>query len=337
MQVGHRSIDRPVLERIARAYYPGRTGQIVGVPKEGHIITRRDPTVKYMHGSPWDYDTRIPFFFYGPAFIRQGTFPGPVTQQDMAPTLASLLGVPMPRYERRPLVTAILDSATGPPRLIVLVVLDGMRLDYFDRYAAVLPTLDRLRRQGAWFTNARINYLPSITSVAHATIATGADPNVDGIVGNSLFDRVARGGDRFVPGPFSSTLDGAHAVGRLNFHTDGRAVIIGQGSIGRAALPLAGHGACQLNGHAVIAVSYNLERGAWETNPECYRLPTILAERKRTRAMGGERRPAGWDTRLRVPTRCVARRSSRSSRPTRCSLMIEREPLGPTTSPIFCS
>jgi predicted AlkP superfamily pyrophosphatase or phosphodiesterase len=118
-----------------------------------------DPTVKYMHGSPWAYDSRIPFFFYGPAFIRRGTFPGLVSQQDMAPTLASLLGVPMPGTSSGRSLRAIRKPAAGRPRLIVLAVLDGMRFDYFERHAAAMSTLDRLRRQGAWFTNARINYI----------------------------------------------------------------------------------------------------------------------------------------------------------------------------------
>jgi len=316
-----------LLERIARAYYPGRTGQIVVVPKEGHIITRRDPTVKYMHGSPWDYDTRIPFFFYGPAFIRQGTFPGAVAQQDMAPTLASLLGVPMAATSRGRSLTAILKSVAGPPRLIVLVVLDGMRLDYFDRYAAVLPTLDRLRRQGAWFANARINYLPSITSVAHATIATGADPRVHGIVANSLFDRVTATATDSYPSLSPRHLMALTLSDVWNLHTDGRAVIIGQGSIARAALPLAGHGACQLNGHPVIAVSYNLQRGSWETNPECYRLPEYVQEANaRELWEGGDGLWMGHPIASPDEVRGSALFSKFETHA--LTLMIEREPLG---------
>src|SRR5688572_867135 len=265
-----------LLERVARAYYPGRSGQITLVPKEGHIITRRDPTVKYMHGSPWDYDVRIPFLLHGPAFVRQGTFPEVVTQQDMAPTLASLLGVPMPgTVGGRPLRT-ILAPAAGRPRVIVLAVLDGMRPDYFERHAAAMPALDRLRREGAWFSKARIDYVPSITSVAHATIATGAHPSVHGIVANSMFDRVAGKAIDSYPGLSPRHLMALTVADVWNLHTEGRAVIIGQGSIGRAALPLAGHGACQVNGHPVIAVSYSLESGGWETNPDCYRLPDYL-------------------------------------------------------------
>jgi predicted AlkP superfamily pyrophosphatase or phosphodiesterase len=277
----HRSpaLRQAFLEQFARAYFPGRTGQIVVVPREGSIITRRDPAVTYMHGSPWPYDTRIPFLIYGPAFVRPGTYSGPVIHQDMAPTLAALLGVPMPATSSGRTLRTVLRPAPARPRLIVLAVLDGMRVDYFDRHAAVLPTLGRLRRQGAWFTNARLNYLPSITAVAHATLATGTDPRVHGIVGNSIFDRVANQAADPYPGLSPRNLMALTLADVWSAHTDGRAVVIGQGSTPRAALPLAGHGSCLLSGRAVIAVSYSEKTGGWETGAECYRLPDYLTER----------------------------------------------------------
>ena len=48
------------LEMFARAYFPGRKGQLLIVPREGEFITRPDPDVAYMHGSPWAYDVSIP-------------------------------------------------------------------------------------------------------------------------------------------------------------------------------------------------------------------------------------------------------------------------------------
>src|ERR1700756_265881 len=81
------------LEMFARAYFPGRTGQLLIVPREGDFITRAD--VPYVHGSPWTYDVAIPLMFAGPAF-RTGTYSIPAVQQDVAPTLAAALGVQMP-------------------------------------------------------------------------------------------------------------------------------------------------------------------------------------------------------------------------------------------------
>src|SRR5687768_3375475 len=84
------------LKMFARAYFPGRSGQIFVVPREGTILTSPDPSLRFMHGSPWDYDTRIPLLLYGPGYINQGSYPGPATQQDIVPTLAALLKGPRP-------------------------------------------------------------------------------------------------------------------------------------------------------------------------------------------------------------------------------------------------
>lgn len=267
------------LERFARSYFPGRTGQLVVVPREGHIITRRGPAQHFMHGSPWPYDSRVPFLLYGPRFVQQGTFAEPVVLQDMAPTLAELLGTPMPATCVGRSQGRTLKARTEPPRLILLAVIDGMRPDYFDRHAAAIPTLDRLRRQGAWFSNARLNYLPTITSIGHTTVATGADPRVHGIVANASFDWVAARPADAYPALSPRHLMALTLADAWNVQTKGRAVIIGQGSVGRAAIPLAGHGSCVLNGRPVIAASYSAEKGEWETNPECFRLPDYLKDR----------------------------------------------------------
>ena len=176
------------LDMFARAYFPGRIGQILIVPREGDIITSRDPEVPYMHGSPWGYDVEIPMLFAGAA-IRPGTYAVRAGQQDVAVTIAAAFGAAMPPASTGRALP-ILTPRAPRPRAVLLVVLDGMRSDYFDRYAAEMPAFSKLRRASAWFTHARVNYLPSNTAVGHSTISTGADPRVHGITGNNLYDRV---------------------------------------------------------------------------------------------------------------------------------------------------
>jgi hypothetical protein len=60
--------------------------------------------------------------------------------------------------------------------------------------------------------------------------------------------------------------------------TAGRAVILAQGSIDRAATPLAGHGACLQDGTPVVLASYDQQTGAWHSNPACFRLPDYLKD-----------------------------------------------------------
>ena len=159
------------LAMFARAYFPGRTGQLLIVPREGDFITRADANVEYMHGSPWSYDVSIPLMFAGPA-VTTGVFSGPAAQQDVAPTLAAALGVQMPPTTTGRILP-VLRRGAARPRVVMLLVLDGMRRDYFDRYAASMPTLTALRQQSAWFTQARVTVLPSNTAVGHSTISTG--------------------------------------------------------------------------------------------------------------------------------------------------------------------
>ena len=59
------------------------------------------------HGSPYSYDTRVPMLLYG-AGIHAGRYVRPVAVADLAPTLASLLGIPPPpAYQGEPLVEAL--------------------------------------------------------------------------------------------------------------------------------------------------------------------------------------------------------------------------------------
>ncbi len=261
----------------ARAFFPGRTGQLLIVPREGDFITRSDPNVAYMHGSPWSYDVSIPLMFAGPA-VTPGVFSLPVAQQDVAPTLAASLGVQMPPTATGR-VLPILRKGFDRPRAVMLIVLDGMRRDYFDRYAASMPTLTALRQQSAWFSQAQVNFVPTNTAVGHSTISTGADPRVHGITGVSLYDRAhGRRHDVFAGG-VPHDLMALTLADIWQLATAGRAIVVAQGSIERAATPLAGHGACQLNGAPVVLASYDQQTGNWTTNPDCFRLPAYLKDR----------------------------------------------------------
>jgi arylsulfatase A-like enzyme len=47
------------------------------------------------HGTPYDYDTHVPVIFYGQQ-IKPGQFHQTIAVNDIAPTLAKLLGVETP-------------------------------------------------------------------------------------------------------------------------------------------------------------------------------------------------------------------------------------------------
>ncbi len=77
------------------------------------------------------------------------------------------------------------------PRLAVVIVVDQMRPDYLDRFAAQYTGgLARLARAGVLFTSAYHDHAATETAVGHATISTGCYPSRHGIVGNSWYDQV---------------------------------------------------------------------------------------------------------------------------------------------------
>jgi hypothetical protein len=93
------------LDQFARGYFPGRSGQIFVVPREGDFVVDRDPLYAFMHGSPWPYDTHVPLLFHGAPFIAQTVSNARVSQQDVVPTLAALLGTEPPSTISTPMPT----------------------------------------------------------------------------------------------------------------------------------------------------------------------------------------------------------------------------------------
>jgi hypothetical protein len=169
-------------------------------------------------------------------------------------------------------------------------VLDAMKAGYFDQYADVMPTLSRLRREGAWFADARINVLPTVTGVGHATIGTGSDPRFHGITVNNLFNRVTGKPQEAYNALDTQELMALTLADTWNLATDGKAVIIGHGGAIRATAGLVGRGACLVGARRVFAASYGGADGGWETNPACYVMPPALKNfvgRKVWEAAGG--------------------------------------------------
>jgi hypothetical protein len=264
------------LEQFARGYFPGRSGQVFVVPREGDFVVDRNPLYAFMHGSPWAYDTHVPLLFHGPPFVKQGVWNNAVTQQDVVPTLAALLGAAPPATALGHPLQQALAPATTRPRVVALFVLDGSRADYFDTYESVLPTLSRLRHTGAWFSHAHVTSVPTLTAVGHANLGTGAEPRIHGLVVNNLFNRVTGKSQEAYNGLDPGELMALTLADVWNIETEGRAIIIGQGGAIRATAGLVGHGACVLNGRRVLAASYSTRDAGWETNPTCYAMSDAL-------------------------------------------------------------
>jgi predicted AlkP superfamily pyrophosphatase or phosphodiesterase len=98
-------------ERARASYHPTRSGDLIVMLKP-RVTPIPEPTATYVatHGSPWDYDRRVPVLFWrkGLAPFEQ---PNSVETVDIAPTLAALIGLPLPASE---IEGRCLDLLAGP-------------------------------------------------------------------------------------------------------------------------------------------------------------------------------------------------------------------------------
>ncbi|MDX2437597.1 MAG: alkaline phosphatase family protein [Acidobacteriota bacterium] len=78
-----------------------------------------------------------------------------------------------------------------PPRLIVQITVDQLRGDLPTRYADRLGEggLKWLLEHGVHYANAHFDHANTETIVGHASLATGAEPRVHGMVANVWLDR----------------------------------------------------------------------------------------------------------------------------------------------------
>jgi predicted AlkP superfamily pyrophosphatase or phosphodiesterase len=115
--------DRPATEsplRTAEAlgYFPGRSGDLLIVPKPYYLVAG-SPEGKPRdfgtgHGTPYYYDQHVPLLFMGWG-VEHGEYSGPVTPADIAPTLAALCGVTLSSRDGRVLSEALRTSKKEKP------------------------------------------------------------------------------------------------------------------------------------------------------------------------------------------------------------------------------
>jgi predicted AlkP superfamily pyrophosphatase or phosphodiesterase len=89
----------PLLRAAALGYFPGRSGDLVLVPKPGWMLAASGTT----HGSASEDDRRVPIVFMGKGVAR-GEYRQAATPADVAPTLAAFCGIAMPATEGRVLI-----------------------------------------------------------------------------------------------------------------------------------------------------------------------------------------------------------------------------------------
>ena len=95
----------------AIGYVAGRSGDLIMILKPGWMFSTDGTT----HGSNTPDDQRVPLLFFGKG-IKHGTFTDASTPADLAPTLAKVVGITMPKAEGHALTVALTAPSARPAK-----------------------------------------------------------------------------------------------------------------------------------------------------------------------------------------------------------------------------
>jgi predicted AlkP superfamily pyrophosphatase or phosphodiesterase len=173
------------------------------------------------------------------------------------------------------------------PKLVVGIVVDQMRQEYFYRFADryVEDGFKRFSEQGFMMTNGHYNYIPTYTGPGHASVYTGTTPSTHGIIANNWYVRSL---NRMIYCAEDSTVmhvGGTHENGKISPRnmltttiTDELRLSSGKRSK-TVAIAIKDRGASLPAGHTGDAYWYDDINGDWMTSSYYYTtLPKWVAE-----------------------------------------------------------
>lgn len=84
---------------------------------------------------------------------------------------------------------ALAQTQTERPKLVVGIIVDQMRQEYFYRFGERFGEggFKRFTDQGFMMTNGHYNYIPTYTGPGHASVYTGTTPATHGIIANNWY------------------------------------------------------------------------------------------------------------------------------------------------------
>lgn len=113
------------------------------------------------------------------------------------------------------------QTKPGPlarPKLVVGVVVDQMRYDYWYRYYDKYSEggFKRMLREGFNCRNHHYHYSLTVTAAGHASVYTGSAPAIHGIVGNDWYDRKLGKGMYCVADSTVQSVGTANSAGKMS-------------------------------------------------------------------------------------------------------------------------
>ena len=260
-------------------------------------------------------------------FIKQGVSNDAVAQQDVVPTLARCSARLRQRPHRRALAAGarVDDGTAARGRAVRARWRAGGLLRYL---RDVMPTLSRLRREGAWFCNAHVTSVPTLTAVGHANLGTGAEPRIHGLVVNHLFNRVTGKSQEAYNGLDPGEMMALTLADVWNIETDG------QGDHHRTGRRDPRHRrsrrAWRLRAQRPARDRGQLQHARRRMGDEPRRATRCRRRSSRsTRASTGRRQAAsGWATTSRTPTKFRHSAVFQRFEGDALAAVLEREPIG---------
>jgi hypothetical protein len=176
------SLPADLREPVAAGFREGRSPDVLVVARRTGIAggSSSAPGVPWPGSSAEEAD--VPIVVWGTGVAADAEIPAGTGLDDIAPTIARIIGLARPHPEVRS-GAAIEGIATGePPRLVLEIALEGMGST--DLRTGDWPTLERLMAQGAATFGAQVGSTPTDPAAVLTTIGTGGLPLQHGITGS---------------------------------------------------------------------------------------------------------------------------------------------------------
>ena len=180
------------------------------------------------HGIPDMPQSRSPLIIAGPGIARGAVADALVRHEDLAPTVADMLGVRpivgrnaagaqklqlLKWQDGRSMAGAIADARMGgnlhgAAQRALIVTVDGMSQTALleEIKKGTLPNIARVMAKGTMFRNGALAQYPTVTWANHNTLMTGASPGHNGLVNNSWWDRTTQKEQLITDGGFKNSL-----------------------------------------------------------------------------------------------------------------------------------
>lgn len=182
------SLPEDLRGRLVNGFREGRSPDVLGVARDTAVYTEVTGLRVPWPATGTFTDPRVPLVFAGPGVARGAALPAGTTLDDVAPTVADLLGFerPFPEVRSGTAIEGVVASPTADaerPALVLLVAWRGIGAAELEDRPREWPFLASLVDEGAGTLDAETGSLPLDPAATMTTIGTGGLPRQHGVTG----------------------------------------------------------------------------------------------------------------------------------------------------------